>query len=264
MCTGNPYSTKTEIFDMKNPNYQCTNAPQFPKNLLGATGQWINETTILICGGYNIVSSRVSIKECFIGQDGSFRPSNVNLQEPRGFSSSVIENQDMLIFGGSNTLVNQQSSHFNTIERVSLKTETSHVAGILPFTFSYGCVLKYNQEVMVVAGSQNRTYSSATWTASIANLYDWNPGPSLQEKRDDQACGVLSNLNIGIVAGGNYLKSTELINFMERNVVLGEKYSLVKFKTAVLQLDSNAKKGGRALSRDNRFKRREIQISSVK
>ena len=80
VATGFPRSsTKTEVLDMNNKNNLC-NAPPFPIGLWGATGGAVNESTALICGGYDGSDK----KECHMLQDGSYQAVVIELAELLG------------------------------------------------------------------------------------------------------------------------------------------------------------------------------------
>ena len=212
--------TKTEVLDLDNKNNLC-NAPPFPIELSYTAGGAVNESTALICGGYDGAWDK---KQCYKLQDGSYQ-SVVNLKVPRQLASSVFNDaQDLLVFGGFNSF----DGSLKSIERVSLKNQYSEVIGELPFTFEYGCVLNIGQDVVLIGGRQNRYRSSSTWTSSIRDLNNWNQGPELQRKRSRHACAFLPSFNVGFVAGGkdgSRSASTELIDLTEQSVVQGENYS---------------------------------------
>ena len=205
----------TEVFDLENENNLC-HAPPF-ETFEGATGGAVNESTALICGGYD---GRDYKTECYtIGKDGSNK-AVVNLKVPRRFASSVVDDaQDLLVFGG----FNYQTGAHKTIEKVSLNTRYSRVIGELPFTFHHGCVLRYGQNIIIIGGNlQNEYISSSTWISSIGDLNNWNQGPELQQERDMHACAFLPNFNVGFATGGSWtLSSTELIDLTEQSVVQG-------------------------------------------
>jgi hypothetical protein len=55
-----------EVVDLQNPNLICQNLPDLPNLLLGATGQLLDETRPMICGGkITIDGTRYDSCDCF-------------------------------------------------------------------------------------------------------------------------------------------------------------------------------------------------------
>ena len=122
----------------------------------------------------------------------------LSMETARGFSSSVVEGQDLIIFGGINGL------GISSIERVSVKTKSSSIIGQMPFTLAYGCAAKDDKGKIILAGGLlNYAVSSTTWTTSMKDLGSWTKGPDLPVKRFGQACGIFPDLDLFVVVGGS-------------------------------------------------------------
>lgn len=224
VSTGHPWkeSIKTEIIDLKNPENSCPQGPSYPIQVKVATGGLVQQNVPLICGGMTDVSLKFR-QECFSITDNKMT-NIVNMTTARYGSSSVVQNRDLVVFGGRN----RSRNYFDSIERVSIATKSSKIIGKMPFTFVFGCVLSYDQDKLIaISGDQNGDWSSATWTSSFSNLKMWEKGPSLIQKRYDFGCAIFRHLKMAIVSGGSYggrLSSTELIQINENKVVAGKKY----------------------------------------
>ena len=229
VTTGYPLqkSIKTEIIDLKMPENSCWQEDDFPVGLIRATGGLVRENVPLICGGFDV--SWHARQECYLLTNNGF--SNIiNMTKARVGSSAVVQNQDLVVFGGV-YYEGITSDHvgISSIERVSIAKQSSDIIGEMPFTFSEGCIMAYNEKkVMAISGLQDEYPSPDTWTSSFDDLANWRRGPSLNEKRSSFGCSMFHHFKMAIVVGGydrpgSYLATTELIELNENKVLAGKK-----------------------------------------
>ena len=221
VTTGYPRQKRTDIIDLKKAENSCQQGDEFPILVSSATGGLVRENVPFICGGYD--NSGNARKECYWLTDHGFE-NVINMTEPKFASSSVIQNQDLLVFGGRYS----NYDHISSIERVSVAKQSSTVIGEMPFKFSYGCVLTYEEKKLIaIAGYQNGIRSDKTWTSSFDNLAKWTQGPNLFKKRSSLGCAIFHHFKMAIVVGGydgsSYSSTTELIQLNENKVVKGKK-----------------------------------------
>ena len=97
VATGHPRtsSTQTELFDLENPNNNCTYSGDYPisAGVSHAVGGLLAGDKPIICGGFNGSSSNI-IRECyFLGSSEVV----ATMREPRfGAAAIVIEPQKYL------------------------------------------------------------------------------------------------------------------------------------------------------------------------
>ena len=188
-----------------------------------ATGGLVQENKLLICGGSD--KSSIVRQECYLAtKDGI--ANVVNMTTARHASSSVVHNQDLLVFGGQDS----NNNGIHTIERVSIATNSSEIIGEMPVTYNHGCVLSYEQDsIVAISGVQDGRQSPAIWMSTFSNLTTWRGwtrGPNLDYGRSWFGCALLETLKMAVVAGGESSPtemSSELILLNENKVVAGKK-----------------------------------------
>ena len=206
----------TEIVDVEDPNFSCTNIEQFPVGLYAATGGLINGQKPFICGGrdYDWTHS----KDCYLLTDtGSWvKDQRATLTTSRvnaGYGSVVLDN-NLVLTGG---LFNLGFDYLTSIEMVSPNTTAQALLVQLP-TGIYGhCQVLWDSETFFVIGG---------WTGSRRRVESYfinvktnqrTNGPSLNTARNGHACGELdvNGQSFVIVTGGLnsvYLRSTEVLD----------------------------------------------------
>ena len=96
IATGYPFDDgrNTEIIDVEDSSFSCTNIEQFPIKLTGATGGLINGQTPFICDGRSYINgSWTSVDDCYqLTEAGSWAKdqratlTTPRVQEPTGFN----------------------------------------------------------------------------------------------------------------------------------------------------------------------------------
>ena len=198
IATGFPTeaSRRTEIFDLANPDNDC-HVPEFPIEVEGSVTGFIGGQEY-VCGGYP------STNQCYnliSGELASFK-----LHFPRTGAASVSSDV-FYIFGG----VNENEHDLNSYEVIS---EESHTVYDLPFTWSYGCSvwIEYDM-IMLIGGLQDGIWESKTWLLNLTSK-EWTQGPAMNQPRSSFGCASIKS---SVVVFGDYYgtATTEILRFNE-------------------------------------------------
>ena len=205
----------------------CNNWPDFPRDLMGATGGLIGNT-IIICGGYS---------DGYEGQCYSLTSEKAMKVQPmsieRMFASSIVLNDNKLwVTGGYDSGILASTDYV---------TVTGSIHGPdLPMSLYRHAIVAINSTFsMVIAGFSN-DFSASTFYYDH-NEGEWTTGPSLMQARYRHAAGIVTDEvtdeNFVAVTGG-YGDSTEILqdgNWVQGNInnaticyLFGKKYSLLK------------------------------------
>ena len=217
IVTGMPYNDgrKTEIVDVENSNFACTNLKPFPVRMYGATAGLINDQTPFVCGGYD---DNVNSKDCYkLNDAGSWaKDQNASLNTERhyaGFGSVVLNKNQLVLSGGDNS-----GGYLKTIELVTPNESSQTLSVQLPSGFNVHCNVPWDTETFLITGgndyltgggTRTETYFVNVKTATLTN------GPSLKLARRDHACAELNVLGKSyvIVSGGQGAnKTTEILD----------------------------------------------------
>ena len=194
----------TEIVDVEDPNFSCTNIEQFPVGLYAATGGLINGQKPFICGGrdYDWTHS----KDCYLLTDtGSWvkdQRATLTTSRVNAGYGSVVLNNNLVLTGG---LFNLGFDYLTSIEMVSPNTTAQALLVQLP-TGIYGhCQVLWDSETfLVIGGSDSFTDSDETYLNNI-KINQRRNGASLKTARHDHACAELQlNGKTYIVVTGGY------------------------------------------------------------
>ena len=205
----------SEIVDVENSNFSCTNIEQFPIKLLGATGGLMNGQKTFICGG--TYHGTTYPNDCFqLTEFGSWAKDQTTptLTSPRAWAGygTVVLNNNLVLTGGY-----RSGNHLSSIELMSPNTsETLSVQ--LPTGLSSHCQVPWDSETFLVIGgygdssSRDETYLINVKTNQLTN------GPSLNTARNSHACAELqlNGKTYIVVSGGqsyeDVLRSTEVLD----------------------------------------------------
>ena len=186
-----------EVIHLINPNLSFTFQDKRLSKLHMCNGGGILQNQILICGGLQgFVTPQIYENDIVVlGQQS--QPTNNKLLESRGYSKSVVLNDEKIwIIGGRQK---------NTTEFVF--PDQSPIKGPdMPFTLSSHEVIKVDEKrIFILGGYQNGKPSNKTWIVDPTNNFDVEEGPLMNTHRL-QFSG--STLNIGakkyiLVAGGH-------------------------------------------------------------
>merc|ERR1711860_72338 len=122
----------------------------------------------------------------------------------------ITSNQEIIIGG--------YYGNGNRLKSTEVKTSTGSEEGKdFPVTIKYHCSFKINStHALVTGGVQDRSWSASTWFVDLTKTR-FTPGPEMTSARDSHGCSTLQlgRKTFGVVAGGNYLDSTEWIDLEE-------------------------------------------------
>ena len=89
----------TEVIDLANPDSKCDPLPDYPIQIFGATGGLLQDTSPIVCGGFD-GSDLGRISQCYI-IDGNETLQTIDLNIYRWNSASVLLDKNTLwITGG--------------------------------------------------------------------------------------------------------------------------------------------------------------------
>ena len=130
----------------------------------------------------------------------------------RMFASLIELNQSTLwVTGGTDAFFGPLAS----TELVTANTTTPDVN--LPFTVSGHCMVRFSHDAfMLIGGNQDGVSNSVkTWIIDVNNRFNIGEGPSLNEGRETDSCGIMYD-DYGhaliIVVGGLNILSVEILN----------------------------------------------------
>jgi len=199
---------KTELWPK--PESQCT-LPDFPLEVSGAVRFWTVQGP-MVCGG------RGGENKCFLYKNHQWMPST-NLRTPRETASAVqIDPNQAIIIGG----YDENGNDLKTTEVIS--STGSEEGKEFPVTIYAHCSFKINStHALVTGGLQDGSRSASTWFVDLATTR-FTPGPKMTSRRSGHACSTLQleRKTFGVVAGGDYLGSTEWIDLEEESPTWSE------------------------------------------
>merc|ERR1712047_113831 len=192
---------KTEVWPK--PESQCA-LPDFPLGVEAAVGFWTAQGP-MVCGG------RYGGNRCFLYKNHQWMPSTT-MQTPRQYASAVqIDPNQAIIIGG-------YDENRNALKSTEVKTSTGSEEGKdFPVTIKAHCSFKINStHALVTGGWQDGSYSASTWFMDLTTT-TFTAGPKMTSRRGGHGCATLQlgRKTFGVVAGGDYLGSTEWIDLEE-------------------------------------------------
>ena len=219
IATGIPFDDgrNTEIVDVEDSNFRCTNIEQFPVKLYGATGGLMNGQTPFICGGlFEVyINGWTYSNDCYqLNQAGSWaKDQRATLTTARRYVGygSVVLNNNLILTGGYNGI------RLSSIEMLSPNTTPKTLSVQLPTGFSSHCQVPWDSETFfVIGGWTDSRRRDESYFINVKTNQRTN-GPSLNIARDSHACGELEvNGRTFIIVTGGYngdgLRSTEILD----------------------------------------------------
>ena len=213
MATGiptNKQGRKTEVLNLKNSKITCDDLDDYPLGIYaGFGGQFQGQKWPFICGGWDESYPR---NECYEIGTNQFLGY---LNQSREYSSVIPlqNNSAFWILGGDFGF----KSDLKTTEILSDNGIEPHFD--LPFTFSQGCVTRFDLESFIlIGGYQNGQEpflgSKNTWLVNLESMDTWIMGPTLNYSRYDHGCGTFNGL-IAVLGGFPFpdsLTSVELLD----------------------------------------------------
>merc|ERR1711860_370211 len=200
---------KTEVWPK--PESQCT-LPDFPLEVWGAVGFWTAQGP-MVCGGRGYRSGGQIENRCFLYKNHQWMPST-NMRTQREDASAVqITFNQAIIIGGHDGYRNG-----NDLKTTEVITSTGSEEGKdFPVTIESHCSFKINStHALVTGGLQDGPTSASTWFVDLTTT-TFTAGPKMTSRRSSHGCATLQlgRKTFGVVAGGNYLDSTEWIDLEE-------------------------------------------------
>ena len=219
IATGSPFTNgrKTEIVDVEDSNFRCTNIEQFPVKLYGSSGGLIHGQTPFICGGRAEINGEWTYSnDCYhLTESGSWaKDQRATLTTARGWAGygSVVLNNNLILTGGYNG-----NNRFSSIEMLSPNTSAQTLSVQLPEGFYSHCQVPWDSETFfVIGGWTDSRRRDESYFINVKTNQRTN-GPSLNIARDSHACGELEvNGRTFIIVTGGYngdgLRSTEILD----------------------------------------------------
>ena len=187
---------------------------------------------IATCGGYNWGSGY--LKDCLVLRDGQWRGGELDdLPEERQEPASARLTEGVFLLGGESTPI---SSVFLRANSRSWESGPG-----LPVAMQYGpCAAPIgSHSFLIVYGTD--VYEFDTRVAGPTDDAGWRPKekwPQLQVYRKNRpGCGVLKNMFV--VAGGNGLKSTEIIDLVTKKISFGGEMEKKRAEFHLLSIGDN-------------------------
>ena len=116
------YADSSMLIDVKNPDFECKEPPQFPFKYFTGQGAFIDGFP-MFCGG--IAGDPYVSKQCYKLQNRTWIPTGVEMDAPGysvGSGNVVIDNK-LLISGGNNAVGRKSSNELiGTNEKIDLPT----------------------------------------------------------------------------------------------------------------------------------------------
>ena len=222
----------TEVIDMSSNSDNVTSSSigELPSKRAWAVGGLIGTTPIL-CGGWNPYHD-----SCLtLNQLNQWTQTHM-MTKKRAYAASVQLNATTLwIIGGRQS---SSGRHHDSTEFLSLDSSNGVPGPKLPYALSSSCAVKIAEDQIYVIGGY------ATSNSRLNRVLIFNPidrfsyieGPSLETKRRDHVCGVMSNgqQSLIVVAGGQngngYISSVEIFDPSLNNWISGKKYITVTLR----------------------------------
>ena len=173
-----------------------TSLPNYPKDLEGTTGQFLDDTAI-ICGGYPYTN------ECFSLRKGatSFK-SIAQMNEARRFAKSIVTQGRIWVTGGFDGTALYSSTEYIP--------ESSTSEPSLPEPLYGHAIVSINDTTsMLIGGWTNSNSYSPKTRYFIHQSQTWIHGPRLINRRGDHTAGLITDhvthsQHIAVVGGTGY------------------------------------------------------------
>ena len=215
-------SSLAQVVDL-NSNNTCTNLPEFPTAISGASGGVI-EGSPMICGERGRAYGQYSDEdqnECYAYDKSSQAwKFHAYLKEKRRHHSSVVMNGALWVLGGYSALY-----HFDTTEYIYANGTV--VAGPNLPTANHGhcSVTLHDGKIMIIGGYKVRQLNTVQIFSPKNNSFI--QGPSLINRRYHLACALFfspmhDNRPVVLSAGGSGLSTAEVLDYTTENAVWQE------------------------------------------
>ena len=195
IATGKPEDDgrNTEIIDVKDSNFSCTNIERFPIKLYAATGGLMNGQTPFICGGIVFINGEGGYSnDCHqLTEAGSWakdqRASLTTERAHAGYGTMAVLNNNLFLIGGYyNNL-----GYLASTEMLSPDTTSKTLSVELPTGISSHCQVPWDSEIFfIIGGRENSRFRVETHYINVKTQQLAN-GPSLNTARANHACAEL-------------------------------------------------------------------------
>ena len=177
----------TEILDLSG---DCTaSLPNYPKELDGATGQFLDDK-IIICGGGFFLGVLGNYSDCFILRKGeSSFESFPSMKEARIQAKSVVTQGRIWVTGG----IQFYGLNYTILSSTEYIPNNSSNEPILPEPLCYHAIISINDTTsMLIGGVTNGNDLPSSKTHYFNHLSQtWKSGPRLMNGRFSHSAGII-------------------------------------------------------------------------
>jgi hypothetical protein len=196
----------------------CNNWPDFPISVLGATGGLIGDT-VIICGGY----ASSSVDDCYsLTSEKSTLVTHMSYG--RRFAASIVINDNTLwVTGGLSDVCMYNVCGWSLVSSEYVTVTGTMLGPDLPTSRFHHAMVAINSTCSMVIGGYSQGYVIISYGSTFYydhNEGEWVNGPSLMQKRNGHAAGIVTDEVTGehfvAVTGGHdsnfdELNSTEIL-----------------------------------------------------
>ena len=204
-------SRNTEIIDLEDPSFVCSNVDKYPTQMGKGTGG-LTRGIPFVCGGWNGWDSGEVFNSCYsLHENGEWiEDQSTTLTTARGAAAygSVVMGDRLVLAGGyssypSNLRPNRDDI-FETIEMASPNHKSTTLPVELPVALAASCVVQWDSNTfMLIGGASGRRHEKETYFINVkSNII--TAGPSLNKRRAYHACQeiVVNDASYIVVTGG--------------------------------------------------------------
>ena len=209
----NDFVHRTEIFDLRDPNYGC-DLPFSHHAISGSVGG-LTKNGLLFCGGWDYATNSQT-HECYtLTEDRGFVRSTTTLALERDYAKGLVINGSLWVTGGATDPTWNPTS---TTELLDYGSESFSV-DLPQGTYSH-CIAKINATHGIITGGTSNKEQNRYDTTHFINFatMEISDGPKLNVARAFHGCSVFENQGklIAMIGGGSdasgLLDSTEFLD----------------------------------------------------
>jgi len=203
----------SEVVDLSNDESSCNPLKDFPIDLQQACGGLINDSMILICGGFDPSENDASNK-CFLVNGPSEPVAYMKLR--RNFPGCTVINDTLLWMTGGLGLGGLQIHE--TTEFIDLTTQLAVAGPDLPAELYGHCMVSINETTVLLTGGYGNDWppSGSSYLSYFFNIitYQWTPGPSMMNSYVYHDCTILktNGTTIAMLANNYHVEFLDMQN----------------------------------------------------
>ena len=200
-------SRNTEIIDLEDPSFVCSNVDKYPTQMGKGTGG-LTRGIPFVCGGWNGWDGGEVFNSCYsLHENGEWIEDQLTtLTTARGSAAfgSVVMGDRLVLAGGWSILRPTRNNMFETIEMASPNHKSTTLPVKLPVALAASCVVQWDSNTfMLIGGVSERHHEKKTYFINVkSNMI--TAGPSLNNRRAYHACQeiVVNDASYIVVTGG--------------------------------------------------------------